>query len=250
MQRIRWPRNYSPWAANSDSDSDASLTTSPSTPAATKRCPSLGRPTTGVYLFCMGDQFQPSLSPPSSPGSSAFKPLVSNTMALATVPQTDAIFATKPLALSQLLGVPLLTRRLSAKPALELPRNAHFDNIAATALHVDPATGYAPAEWCQGVGTLLVVREDQQPLTKDLLENIVKFSQSLAQLFGGRADDLRAYATPRRFADFCAGSDEHSYQTPLTWITPGSELAASQRISQGQTLNESWFDVSKSQVSV
>jgi len=171
-------------------------------------------------------------------------------MALATIPQADAIFATKPLALSQLLGVPLLTRRLSAKPALELPRNAHFDNDAATALHVDPATGYAPAEWCQGVGTVLVVREDQQPLTKDLLENIVKFSQMLAQLFGRRAGDLQAYATPRRFAEFCAGSDEHPHQTPLMSIAPGSELAVSQRISRSQMLNESWFDVSQSRVSV
>ena len=250
MQRIRWPKNYSPWAAYSDSDSDASLTASTSAPPATKRSLSPGRPITGVYLFCVGDQFQPSLSPPSSPASLASKPLVLNTMALATVPQADTIFATQPLALSRLLGVALLTRRLSAKPALELPRNAHFDNDAATALHVDPATGYAPAEWCQGVGTVLVVREDQQPLTKDLLENIIRFSQTLAQLFGGRADDLRAYATPQRFADFCAGSHEHTYQTPLTLIASGSELAASQRISRSQMLTESWFDVGKSQVSV
>ena len=177
-------------------------------------------------------------------------------MALATVPQVDAIFGTKPLALSVLLGVPLLIRRLSAKPALELPRNAHFDNVAATALHVDPATGYAPAEWCRGVGTVLVVREDQQPLTKDLLENLVQFSQMLAQLFGGRADELRAYATPRRFADFCAASDEHDHQMPVTSIATGSGsgsgslLAASQLISRSQVLGESWFDVSKSQVSV
>jgi len=171
-------------------------------------------------------------------------------MALATVPQVDAIFVTKPLALSVLLGVPLLTRRLSAIPALELPRNAHFDNEAATALHVDPATGYAPAEWCQGVGTVLVVREDQQPLTKDLLENIVKFSQMLVQLFGGRAEDLRAYATPRRFADFCAGSDDHPLQTPITSIDAGSSRAAAELISRSQVLGESWFDISKSQVSV
>jgi len=242
MQRIRWPKNYSPWAAYSDSDSDASLTASTSTPPVAKRSLSPSRPITGVYLFCVGDQFQPSLSPPSSPASLASKPLISNSMALATVPQADAIFATKPLALSQLLGVPLLTRRLSAKPALELPRNAHFENDAATALHVDPATGGTPAEWSQGVGTVLVVREDQQPLTKDLLENIVKFSQTLAKLFGGRVRDLQAYATPRRFADFC--------ETPLMSMPPGSELAASQQISRSQMLNESWFDVSKSQVFV
>ena len=172
-------------------------------------------------------------------------------MALATVPQADAIFGTNPLALSLLLGVPLLTRRLSAKPSLQLPRNAHFDNDAATALHVDPATGYAPAEWCQGVGTVLVVREDQQPLTKDLLENIVKFSQMLVQLFGGRAGDLQAYVTPRRFADFCAGLDGyHPHQMPITSIATGSSLAASQLVSRSQVLGESWFDVNVSQVSV
>lgn len=171
-------------------------------------------------------------------------------MALATVPQADAVFGTKPLALSVLLGVPLLTRRLSAKPALELPRNANFDNDAATALHVDPATGYASAEWCQGVGTVLVVREDLQPLTKDLLENIVKFSQMLRHLFGGRASELQAYATPRRFADFCAGVDERPHQMPITSIASGSSLAASQLISRSQALGESWFDVNMSQVSV
>lgn len=250
MQRIRWPKNYSPWAASSDSDSDASLAASTSTSPAAKRSSSLGRPITGVYLFCVGDQFQPSLSPPSSPASLACKPLVSNTMALATVPQADAIFSTNPLALSVLLGVPLLTRRLSAKPSLELPRNAHFDNDAATALHVDPATGYAPAEWCQGVGTVLVVREDQQPLTKDLLENIAKFSQMLAQLCGGRPGDFQAYANPRRFADFCAGSDEHPHQMPITSFATGSSLAASQLVSRSQVLGESWFDVGMSRVSV
>jgi hypothetical protein len=172
-------------------------------------------------------------------------------MALATVPQADAIFGTKPLALSMLLGVPLLTRRLSAKPALELPRNAQFDNDAATALHIDPATGYAPPEWCRGVGTVLVVREDQQPLTKDLLENIVQFSQMLAQLFAGRPGELQAYATPRRFADFCAGSDHHPHQMPISSsIASGSSLAASQLISRSQVMGESWFDVNMSQVSV
>lgn len=253
MQRIRWPKNYSPWAAASDSDSDASLAASTSPLPAAKRAASPGRPITGVYLFCVGDQFQPSLSPPSSPTTLAPKPLVSNTMALATVPQADAIFATAPLALSVLLGVPLLARRLSAKPALALPRNAHYDNDAASALHIDPATGRAPAEWARGgVGTVLIVRADQQPLTKDLLARIVAFSRACA----GRPGE---HATPSRFADFCAAAaadDELELAHPrsqaqmLPPIAAGPPLAASQLISRSQVLGESWLDVNKSQVSV
>lgn len=247
MQRIRWPKNYSPWAASSDSDSDSSLAASTSTTPA-KRSVSPERPITGVYLFCVGDQFQPPLSPPSSPTATA------STMALATVPQADAIFGTPPLALSERLGVPLLTRRLSAKPALALPHNAQFDNAAARALHVDPATGCAPPDWTHGVGTVLVVRADQQPLTKDLLARIVEFARLFtATACADAGGSFEAYATPQRFAAFCAaGPAEHpqQHQTQPTSFAIGSSLVASQLIGSSQVLSESWFDVGKSQVSV
>jgi hypothetical protein len=61
-------------------------------------------------------------------------------------------------------GIPLALMR--AKHGLQkLPRSAELDNQAATYLMIDPATGFAPADWQWNIGEVTVFRRDGKPFT-------------------------------------------------------------------------------------
>lgn len=230
MQRVRWPKTFSVWNGSDPSINDQY---------------SISPPVQGVYLFCAGDEQQVQLSmshsPPTTPTSPSLPMAPQPKLALATVTSTDSIFESTPLTISELIGVPLQMRRLLAKPSTSL-QFPHFDNQSATYLQIDPTTGFAPPVWARGVGTVLLVRADQEPLTKELLERIIAFHSRLLDLYDQQGKvDLQQWATPQRFREFCSLGDIFLSSAPYKGSKPG-ELHFRGSTAKN-ALGESWLDV-------
>ncbi|KIM32755.1 hypothetical protein M408DRAFT_6218 [Serendipita vermifera MAFF 305830] len=225
MQRIRWPKNFSVFSG-SDSDSDgqpAQRRARPSNmhidiPAGSssyvnQSTTGAPQPIQGVYLFCAGDQVDLStLQTPLVP-----TPIPNNmpAMGLATVSPSDQIFsktASAPLPISTLIGIPLLMRRLQSKPS---PTSPHFENTLASHLTFNEAAAATTADsGARGLGTVLVVRLDREPLQKELLERICAFHAKLLSLIqqrgpGSTPDVLKSFATPEQFLSFCMESSSN-----------------------------------------
>lgn len=221
MQRIRWPKNFSVFYG-SDSDSDGQTVQRRARPSnlhidlpagsssyANQSSSGTAQSIQGVYLFCAGDQVDLStLQTPLVPKPIANIP----TMGAATVSPSDAIFSptSVPLPISSLIGIPLLMRRLQSKPS---PASPHFQNALASQLSFDPESPpvITPDSGTRGLGTVLVVRLDREPLQKDLLDRICAFHAKLLNLAqqkgpGSMAEVLRTWATPEQFLTFCMES--------------------------------------------
>jgi len=189
----------------------------------------------GVYLFCSGDTVDLSVLKTPPAGS---KPVHRPELGTATVQPTDAVFQAAPLAISQLIGIPLLMRRLLAKPASAMSTSPHFDNPLASQLQLDPANP-AAADGTRGLGTVLVVRADREPLHKDLIDRICAFHAKLLNMArqrgpGSMAEILRVNATPQKFIDFCM----ESYKAPGL---PPANIASSVH----ELLGGSWLDLQR-----
>lgn len=239
MQRIRWPRDFSPFSG-SDSDSDGqsaqrrtrAAQLKVAIPSDSTSGASSSQTVMGVYLFCAGDQVDLSVlkTPPAG-----FKPARRPELGTATVAPSDAVFQFSPLPISQLIGVPLLMRRLLAKP---MPTSPHFDNPLASQLQFDPANS-AVDHSTRGLGTVLVVRADREPLHKDLIDRICAFHANLLNMAqhrgpGSMSEVLKTYATPQKFLDFCM----ESYQAPGL---PPTNIANSVH----ELLGGSWLDLQR-----
>lgn len=245
MQRIRWPKTLSPFSG-SDSDSDGqvdrrstrngrnlhiAIPNNDSNPSK-----AIGAPIMAVYLFCTGDQVD--LSSLKTPPLGAKKTFTSPAMGTATVSPSDPIFSSTPLPISVLLGVPLLMRRLLAKPA---PSSPHFENPLASQLQIDPAESTNQSPRGSTLGTVLIVRADKEPLQKELVDRICAYHAKLLSLAqqrgpGGMTEVVKTMATPEKFLAFCM----ESFQS-------GSGNIAN---SVHEMLGGSWLDLQRPMASV
>lgn len=193
------------------------------------------QPVIGVYLFCAGDQVDLSVLKTPPAGS---KPAKKPELGSATVAPSDAIFKASPLPISNLIGIPLLMRRLLAKPSSAMPASPHYDNPLASQLQADPANPAADSS-THGIGTVLVVRADREPLHKDLIDRVCAFHAELLNMArqrgpGSMSEVLKTHATPQKFLDFCM----KSYKAPGL---PGENLASSMH----ELLGGSWLDLQR-----
>lgn len=102
-----------------------------------------------------------------------------------SIPADHPIFSAGTLSpLSVMMELPLLIYREDRRPSLSIPRSAAMDNQAATYLMFDTKTGFAPPEWQQGIGTVIVARQDGKPLDELHLEMIWSFASDLLDAFG------------------------------------------------------------------
>ncbi|KAG8836289.1 hypothetical protein FRC17_007439 [Serendipita sp. 399] len=247
MQRIRWPKDFYPFSGDSDSDTQSESKRNRNTqrlhidvPTSSTSTTAAHAPVLGVYLFCNGDQVDlSSLQTPTAPSPSGF---TSPAMGTATVSQSDAVFNATVLPISNLIGVPLLMRRLLAKASS--PSSPHFDNPLASQLQIDPSPSSSPAasSTSRGLGTVLVVRADKKPLQKELLDRVCAYHARLLALAqqrgaGSMSDVLKTMATPEKFMAFCMESQR---QVPGT---SNSHLATS-------VLSESWLDLQRPMAAV
>lgn len=103
-----------------------------------------------------------------------------------TITSADPIFDQQPgseAPLPAALGIPLIFRRLpSAQFGTARPDG--LDNQIATYLNIELASGFAPAAWQSGVGTVLVARRDRKPLLEQHLEGLWMYCDRVLDIFG------------------------------------------------------------------
>lgn len=94
------------------------------------------------------------------------------------LPDTHRVFAEGAFSpISQLIGLPVRILRLDRRPSLSIPRD--YDNQLITYLMIDPVSGFAPLAWQQGIGTVIVARDDRRPLTSQYVEALWMYADAL-----------------------------------------------------------------------
>ena len=115
-------------------------------------------------------------------------------------PREDPIFKTTPVPISQKIGFPLFVQR----PEKKSVRGPLADNPHATWLMIDPATGFAPAEWQGGVGNVIVARADGKPLETKTLGAITDYISNILDAFGDGVVSAQKYYNRGRLDKFIA----------------------------------------------
>ncbi|KAL2068295.1 hypothetical protein VTL71DRAFT_16393 [Oculimacula yallundae] len=100
------------------------------------------------------------------------------------IAKDHSIWDLPPTPASKIMGLPLLTQKQSHNPAWNPNSHTRFDNQAATFLNltVDPKVddgmwGFAPLEWQQEVGSVLLVRKDGKDLSRTQAWALAEFMQ-------------------------------------------------------------------------
>ena len=160
----------------------------------------------GVKINCKGDQ--------STSGAEVYSAV--------DVPRQHPVFLGPIVPISRLVGMPIHTRRY---PPNRLWKDDHdhvdspYENVPATCIHMISDRnkdwwGLAPIKWQYDVGSVLVVRSDNQDVTTQQVEALCHFCQFKMQplfenaLGGGLVEMTRAevmrYITPGAFRDYVA----------------------------------------------
>lgn len=161
----------------------------------------------GVKINCEGDQRTFGAEPYSA----------------VNVPQDHPVFYSPVAPISELVGMPVRTTKY---PPDRLWKDNHddvsdlYENVPATVLHrvLDPSTGdrwgWAPMQWQNDVGSVLVVRSDGQDMTTQQLEVLSHFCQFKLQplienaMGGGLVEmtreEVMGYMTPDGFGHYFA----------------------------------------------
>lgn len=131
-----------------------------------------------------------------------------------TVPSNHEMFGTGPRAgkvspISAVVGVPILIWRHDPTNSLNYishPNRERLDNQAVTFLMINPYTGWAPAEWQQGIGRVTIARADKKPLSIGDLEMIWMFCDSVGEQANELGGDYvaRRWYTAQAFQRWCA----------------------------------------------
>ncbi|KAJ7280059.1 hypothetical protein C8J57DRAFT_119436 [Mycena rebaudengoi] len=142
-----------------------------------------------------------------------------------TIAKDDPIFALPTLPVSALLGCPLVMRRTGTTSS----NRADLDCQIATYLAINPRSGFAPAEWQSGVGTVIVARKDKKPLSMQHLEGFWMYNDAILDEFGN-GDGIREsqWYSRERYEDWWAIYCENAKENRASFhrvagleVTPG-----------------------------
>lgn len=161
----------------------------------------------GVKIHCKGDQ----------------RTFGTDVYSAVDVPKDHSIFYGPIAPISQLVGMPIHTRKYPPDKLWKDGLFAPDENVPATFLHLvaDPSNswwGWAPLSWQNDVGSVLVVRSDGQDVTTRQVEALSRFCQFKMQplfenaLGGGLVEMTReeviGYLKPSVFEEFMENMDE------------------------------------------
>ncbi|PVH85600.1 hypothetical protein DL98DRAFT_651003 [Cadophora sp. DSE1049] len=99
------------------------------------------------------------------------------------ISKQHSIWNSEPTPASKIMGLPLLVKKQPHNPAWNQNDHTRFDNQPATFLNltVDPKVedmwGFAPPEWQNQVGSVLLVRKDQKNLDREQAWALAEFMQ-------------------------------------------------------------------------
>ena len=124
-----------------------------------------------------------------------------------TVPADHPVFSKHVLPVPALIEVPLVVYRLGTWSE----NVAELDNQAATYLNIDPDSGFAPPEWQECVGTVVVAHKDRKPLLLQHLEVVWDYCNYILDCFGdGEGAPTKLYnrqAFQKYWEDYCVKQD-------------------------------------------
>ena len=161
----------------------------------------------GVKIHCKGDQ----------------RTFGTGVYSAVDVPKDHPIFYGPIAPISQLVGMPIHTRKYPPDKLWKDSLAESTENVPATFLHLaaDPSSdawGWAPLSWQNDVGNVLVVRSDGQDVTTRQVEALSRFCQfKMIPLFenasgGGLVEmtkeEVMRYLTPSVFEEFMENMEE------------------------------------------
>ncbi|KAF8838087.1 hypothetical protein BDN67DRAFT_955663 [Paxillus ammoniavirescens] len=103
--------------------------------------------------------------------------------------------------LFQQVGFPLVLYRHHTEDPLTMPRDPGLDNQVAMHLLTHPGTGH-PEERAGCLGTVIVMREDEKPLTFEAIETALMYTDYVLGLFGDGVSPSHLL-NPAGFQRFC-----------------------------------------------
>ncbi len=115
-------------------------------------------------------------------------------------PRQDPIFKSTAVPISQKIGFPLLVQRQQEKSV----RGPLGDNPHATWLMIDPATGFAPAEWQSGLGNVVIARADGKALETATLGAITDYISDIMEAFENGVGAAQRYYNRERLDKYIA----------------------------------------------
>ncbi|KAG8935167.1 hypothetical protein FRC01_007400 [Tulasnella sp. 417] len=127
---------------------------------------------------------------------------------------TAAGLAQRLSPISMLVDVPIVIWRLRKDDPmshLTSQERPHLDNSSVTFLMINPWTGWAPPQWQQGIGPVIVARLDKKPLSVDALEVIWMFCDASGELAAEgdlSRSELDARYKPAAFQKWCVDYKE------------------------------------------
>lgn len=134
------------------------------------------------------------------------------------VPKDHPVFNSPIAPMSELVGLPVRARKYPAdRRWRDNTVSDVFENQAVTFLHqttdvTSSAWGWAPFQWQNEIGSVLVVRSDKKDITTHLVEALCHFCQNKMQplfengLGGGLVDmtreEVTGHITPEKFRQY------------------------------------------------
>ena len=135
------------------------------------------------------------------------------------VPRSHSVFHGPVAPISNLVGMPLHTKKCPSQKNWKDNDDDSYENDTATSLHINTDIsndwwGQAPPEWKKDVGSVLIVRSDGRDITRQEVKVLCRFCQFKMQplfenaLGGGSApmtrEEVMGFMTPRGFAKYAA----------------------------------------------
>lgn len=157
------------------------------------------------------------------------------------IPHDHPVFNEPITSISKLIGVPIKVRRCPPDRSLR-GKSYNRVNQPATFLHLnaDPADkgwGWAPPEWQEPPGSVIVAREDRKPLYTQHVDALCHFCQYVMgpifedSIGGGfhpespiTKGEVLARMTPRAFELFYTGYDNYKHQSDASWTRAAEHL--------------------------
>jgi len=96
------------------------------------------------------------------------------------ISSTHSIFSTRGIPITLKFGFPLVIYRLHEE---RLPHIPETDNQYATWINIDPKTGFAPEQWRNSIGDVIVACADGTDLDKATFEAIMNYVSDILDAF-------------------------------------------------------------------
>jgi hypothetical protein len=110
-----------------------------------------------------------------------------------TIPSTDSIFSNSPLPVTVKFGYPLVMKRLY---------DGRDDNQHATWLAINPISGFAPPEWQNSIGSVIVANADRTPLSLKTLAAITDYISDILDQFGEDRPNVKRFYNRGRLDEY------------------------------------------------